>query len=144
MSYCRSQIILYLGTKIDVSLLCDFFCHLLYLPLSFFSSRKTGEILSRINDAETVKNAISSTTLGIVMDSFMLVVGGFFLFKMGLSLLPISIIPVVLSAVVVWIYSNPFKRKIKSKAILEADKNASMYESINGISTIKGLSKMSA
>lgn len=140
MSYCRSQIILYLGTKIDVSLLCDFFCHLLYLPLSFFSSRKTGEILSRINDAETVKNAISSTTLGIVMDSFMLVVGGFFLFKMGLSLLPISIIPVVLSAVVVWIYSNPFKRKIKSKAILEADKNASMYESINGISTIKGLS----
>lgn len=55
INYCRNQIILYLGTKIDVSLLCDFFCHLLHLPLNFFSSRKTGEILSRINDAETVK-----------------------------------------------------------------------------------------
>lgn len=140
IEYCRSQIILYLGTKIDVSLLSDFFCHLLHLPLSFFSTRKTGEILSRINDAETVKNAVSSTTLGIIMDSFMLFIGGFFLFKMGMSLLPVSIVPVVLSAIVVWVYANPFKRKIKSRAILEADKNASMYESINGISTIKGLS----
>lgn len=139
ISYCRNQIILFLGTKIDVALLSDFFYHLLHLPLSFFSSRKTGEILSRINDAETVKNAVSSTTLGIIMDSFMFVVGGFFLFKMGMSLLPISVVPVVLSAIVVWIYSGPFKRKIKAKAILEADKNAAMYESINGISTIKGL-----
>lgn len=139
IEYCRSQIILYLGTKIDVSLLSDFFGHLLHLPLKFFSSRKTGEILSRINDAETVKNAISSTTLGIIMDSFMLVAGGFFLFKMGMDLLPISIIPVLFSAIIVWIYSKPFKQKIKNRAILEADKNAAMYESINGISTIKGL-----
>ncbi len=139
ISYCRNQIILFLGTKIDVALLSDFFYHLLHLPLNFFSTRKTGEILSRINDAETVKNAVSSTTLGIIMDSFMFVVGGFFLFKMGMSLLPISIIPVVLSAIVVWIYSSPFKRKIKLRSILEADKNAAMYESINGISTIKGL-----
>ena len=140
INYCRNQIILYLGTKIDVSLLCDFFCHLLHLPLNFFSSRKTGEILSRINDAETVKEAVSSTTLGIIMDSLMLIMGGFFLFKMGLTLLPVSIIPVILSSVIVWIYSEPFKRKIKAKSILEADKNASMYESINGIATIKGLS----
>lgn len=139
IEYCRSQIILYLGTKIDVSLISDFFCHLLHLPLSFFSSRKTGEILSRINDAEIVKNAISSTTLGIIMDSFMLVVGGAFLFKMGTDLMGIAIIPVFISALFVWIYANPLKKKIKEKAILEADKNASMYECINGISTIKGL-----
>ena len=74
------------------------------------------------------------------MDSFMLVVGGVFLFKLGMDLLPVSMVPVFLSAIVVWIYSNPFKKMIKSRAILEADKNASMYESINGISTIKGLS----
>ena len=140
ISFCRSEIILYLGTKIDVALLCDFFCHLLHLPMDFFSKRKTGEILSRINDAETVKTAVSSTTLSIAIDSFMLVVGGIFLFKMGSRLLPISIIPVVISALIVWCYANPFKFKIKKRAIIEAEKNASMYESINGIATIKALS----
>ena len=58
---------------------------------------------------------------------------------MGMDLLPVSIIPVFFSAIIVWIYSKPFKQKIKTRAILEADKNAAMYESINGISTIKGL-----
>ena len=139
ISFCRSQLILHLGTKIDVSLLSDFFCHLLYLPLNFFSARKTGEILSRVNDAETVKTAISSTTLGIIIDSFMLVVGGFFLLQMGSGLLPITIVPVVLSAIVVVVYSFPLKAKLKQKAIIDADKNATMYECINGIATIKGL-----
>ena len=139
ISFCRSQLILHLGTKIDVSLVSDFFCHLLYLPLSFFSARKTGEILSRVSDAETVKNAISSTTLGIIIDSFMVVIGSFFLFKMGSSLLPISIIPVVLSSIIVFVYASPLKAKIKQKAIIDADKNATMYECINGIATIKGL-----
>ena len=139
LSFCRNQIILYLGMKIDVSLLSDFFYHLLHLPLSFFSARKTGEILSRINDAETIRAAVSSTTLSIAIDSFMIVVGGFFLFKMGSKLLPIAIIPVFISSILVWLYTKPFKRLIKKRAIIEADKNASMYESINGIATIKGL-----
>ena len=56
-----------------------------------------------------------------------------------MNLLPVSIIPVFLSSIIVWIYSGPFKQKIKHRSILEADKNAAMYESINGISTIKGL-----
>lgn len=139
ISFCRNKIILHLGIKIDVSLLSDFVCHLLHLPLSFFTSRKTGEILSRLNDAETVKNAISSTTIGVILDAVMLVVGGFFLFKMGSSLIFVAIVPVLLSAIVVWIYSGAFNRRIKAKAVSEAEKNASMYESINGIATIKGL-----
>ena len=61
LSYCRNQITLYLSTKIDVSLTCDFFYHLLKLPLSFYTARKTGEILSRIRDTETIRMTISSS-----------------------------------------------------------------------------------
>jgi ATP-binding cassette, subfamily C, bacteriocin exporter len=139
ITFCRNQIILYLGEKVDVTLLCDFFCHLLHLPLSFFTSRKTGEILSRLSDTETIRNAVSSTTLSIAIDSFMIVIGAFFLCKMGSSLLPVAIIPIIISSIVVWLYTGPFKRLIRQRAVLEAEKNASMYESINGIATIKGL-----
>lgn len=139
LSFCRSQIILFLGEKIDVSLSSDFFLHLLRLPMSFFSTRKTGEILSRIGDAKTIRNAISSTTLSILIDSFMFVVGGFFLFKMGSNLLPVAIIPVLVSSVLVRLFARPFKHIIKKRAVVEADKNATMYESINGIATIKSL-----
>lgn len=139
LTYCRSQIILYLGQKIDVSLTGDFFSHLLHLPLAFFSSRKTGEILSRVDDAETIRDAVSSTTLSVVIDSFMLVIGGAFLFKMGSRLLPVAVIPVIVSSIIVWLYAGPFRSLIRQRAIIEAEKNGAMYESINGIATVKAL-----
>ncbi len=139
LNYCRSQILTHLGSKVDVCLISDFYRHLLKLPMDFFAKRKTGEILSRINDANVIKNAISSTLLSIAMDSVMIILGGFFMVKMGSSLLFVSIVPVFVSAILVYTLKKPFKTMIKEHAILEAEKNASMYESINGIATIKGL-----
>lgn len=140
ISFCRSQIILYLGRKLDISLTGGFFFHLLRLPLSFFSTRKTGEILSRINDAVTVREAVSSTVLSLIIDSFMILLGGIVLIKTGGILLPLAIIPVALSSAVVFLFSKSFQSQIKYKAVLEAEKNGYMYESINGIATIKALS----
>ena len=140
ISFCRSQIILYLGRKLDISLSGGFFAHLLRLPLSFFSARKTGEILSRINDAATVRDAVSSTTLSLIIDSFMILIGGAVLVKTGGVLLPLAIVPIILSSAVVYFFSKSFQRQIKYKAVLEAERNGFMYESINGIATIKALS----
>lgn len=139
LNFCRSQLLTHLGAKVDVCLVSDFYLHLLKLPLDFFTKRKTGEILSRINDANVIRNAISSTLLSIAMDCVMIVLGAFFMFKMGSILLPISMISVIISAIVVYIFKKPFKNLIKDQAVLEAEKNASMYEAINGIATIKGL-----
>lgn len=139
LNYCRSQLLTYLGSKVDVCLVSDFYLHLLKLPLDFFTKRKTGEILSRINDANVIRNAISSTLLSIAMDSVMILIGGFFMVKMGSILLPVSIVPVLVSTIIVYLLKKPFKNRIKEQAILEAEKNASMYEAINGIATIKGL-----
>lgn len=140
LTFCRNQLILFMGTKIDVTMVCDFFNHLLRLPLSFFTARKTGEVLSRINDTETIRHTISSTTVSIVIDSVMIILGSFFLFKMGSELLYISMIPVLISALIVWLVIKPFKRMIKSNAFAQAEKNAAMYETINGIATVKALS----
>ncbi len=139
LNYCRNQILTYLGSKVDVCLVSDFYLHLLKLPLDFFTKRKTGEILSRVNDANIIRNAISSTLLSIAMDSVMIVLGAFFMVKMGSILLPISIIPVLFSTIIVYLFKKILKTKIKEQAIIEAEKNASMYEAINGIATIKGL-----
>lgn len=139
LNYCRSQILNFLGAKIDVSLVSDFYLHLLRLPLDFFSKRKTGEILSRVNDANIIRNAISSTLLSIAMDSVMIVLGGIFMVKIGSVLLVTAMIPVIISTFIVLLLKKSFKKKNKAQSIIEAEKNAAMYETINGIATIKGL-----
>ena len=71
--------------------------------MSFYNSRKSGEILSRLYDTTTIKNAVSSSSISVLIDSVMIVLGGVFLFKIGGKLLPVIIIPVILSAMVVFI-----------------------------------------
>lgn len=140
LGFIRNQLALFLGVKIDITLICEFFNHLLKLPLDFFSSRKTGEILSRIRDTENIRRVLSSTTVSVLIDSVMIVLGFFFMAKMGSDLMAAAVIPVLISALVVWIFSAPLNKRIRNRAIGEANKNASMYETINGIGTIKALS----
>ena len=53
----RSHLLAQLGMKIDAQTILGYHRHLLALPLSFFYSRRTGEIVSRLNDAIKIRVA---------------------------------------------------------------------------------------
>ena len=46
----RSWILLHISTRINLAIISDFLAKLLRLPLSFFDSKMTGDILQRIGD----------------------------------------------------------------------------------------------
>ncbi len=136
----RSQLMLYMSSKIEAALSFEYFEHVLHLPMDFFTTRKTGEVLSRINDVYTIRQTLSSTGMNIILDSFMLIIGGAFLFTSGGILVLVAIIPVLLSTIVIFLFIRPYQRKIKEKAIIDAEKYSGMVESVNGIGTVKALS----
>lgn len=140
LSYIRNQLSLILGIKINLNLVCEFYNHLLKLPLSFFTDRKTGEIVSRIKDTDNLRKILSSTTVSIFIDSVMIVFGGFFMLLNGGKLIFAAIIPVLIASVVALLFSKPLKNRINKLALSESNKTACLYETINGISTIKALS----
>lgn len=140
LGFCRNHLINYFGNKIEASLTLEYFNHILHLPLDFFVKRKSGEILSRLNDVETIKNAISSMTVGVILDCTMLVFGGAVLFLFSPKLISIAVIPVILSGILVLLFSKHFKNQIFRRSVIEAEKYSFFVENINGISTIKALS----
>lgn len=140
LGFCRNHLINYFSNKIEASLILEYFTHILHLPLDFFVKRKSGEILSRLNDIETIQNAISSMSIGVILDCTMLVFGGIVLFMFSPKLVGIAVVPVILSGVLVLLFSKQFKTAIYRKSIIEAEKYSFFAENINGISTIKALS----
>lgn len=138
--FARNQLMNYMGNKIDLALVCEYFRHIMRLPMQFFTARKTGEILSRVEDTAVIRHTISSTSLAVLIDTCMLIFGGFFLFMFGSKLLLIAIIPVIISTLLVWAFIKPFQQKIRELSVLEADKHSSFVETINGMGTIKALS----
>lgn len=55
IGFVRQWIMLYLSQKIDIPLLLGYFKHIYKLPMKFFASRKTGDIITRFSDAFTIK-----------------------------------------------------------------------------------------
>lgn len=133
----RKQLLLYLSQKIDIPLILGFYNHVLNLPISFFETRKTGDILSRFMDASKIKEAISSATLTILMDTLMVVAGAIILYMENDKLFIIPSFIMFLYAILVFLFKKPIA--IVNQEVMENSSklNSYLYESLNGVYTIK-------
>ncbi|GIM48397.1 bacteriocin cleavage/export ABC transporter [Collibacillus ludicampi] len=133
----RSHLLLYLSQKIDVSIVLGYYQHVLDLPLNFFSTRKVGEIVSRFIDASKVREAISSTTLTVMIDSLMAVAGGIILYTQNSLLFGITLIIALFYACIVYTLRKPIKNLNMKQMENSAHLTSYLVESIHGIETIK-------
>ena len=73
----RSWILLHLSTRINISLISDFFIKLMNLPISFFDVRMTGDIMQRINDHHRIERILTTSSLTTVFSVLnMFIMGG--------------------------------------------------------------------
>lgn len=133
----RTHLLLYLSQKIDIPLILGYYNHVLDLPLSFFGTRKVGEIVSRFMDASKIREAISGATLTIMIDTLMAIGGGIILYSYNATLFGIAVIMLILYFILVVIFNKPIKDA--NREIMEENSQLSSYliESLNGIETVK-------
>ncbi|TPG40745.1 peptidase domain-containing ABC transporter [Flavobacterium pectinovorum] len=73
----RSWILLHLSTRINISLISDFFIKLMNLPISFFDVRMTGDIMQRINDHRRIEKILTTSSINVLFSVInMFVMGG--------------------------------------------------------------------
>ena len=66
--------------KMDMELSMSYYQHLVDLPMSSITMRRTGEYLSRFSDISIIRNAVSSAVNTLVLDTVMVVFCGYTLF----------------------------------------------------------------
>ncbi len=137
MNAFRKHLLLYLSQKIDISLILNYYQHVLELPMSFFDSRKVGEILSRLRDASKIRSAISGATLSVMIDTLMVIVGGIVLFIQSSTLFWVAAVVIPFYAAVVWGFNRPFRKIHRKEMEQSADMQAYLVESVSGVATIK-------
>ena len=82
IEFFRSLLLIHMSQNMDKSLLLGYYNHVIELPMSFFGTRKVGDIISRFNDGAKIRDAILATTLTIMIDTIMAIIGGeYFIFK---------------------------------------------------------------
>ena len=137
LEFFRNHLLMYLSLKLDIPLVLGYYQHVLKLPMNFFATRKTGEIISRFMDASKIRDAISGAALTIMIDTIMVIVGGIVLFTQNALLFGISVITILLYGLIVFCYNKPIKNINKKQMEDNAQVTSYLVESLNGIETVK-------
>ena len=137
IQFLRGYLISLVSKKIDIRLMIPYYDHIINLPMSAISTRKTGEYLSRFSDADAVREAVSGATLTLVLDSFMVIACGVILFLENNILFYISLIVIFLYAFIILCYKKPLENI--NRDVMENNARVQSYlkESIDGIETVK-------
>ena len=133
----RSHLLLYLSQKLDIALLLGYYRHVLELPMSFFGTRKVGEIVSRFNDAGKVRDAISGATLTIMIDTLMATAGAIILYMQNEKMFGVTLIIVVLYMIIVAAFHKGYEKLNRKQMEDNAQLTSYLVESLNGIQTVK-------
>lgn len=74
IEFVRSWILLHISTRVNVSILTDFLIKLMKLPMSFFETKLTGDIMQRMNDQTRIESFLTGSTLTTLFSLFNLFV----------------------------------------------------------------------
>ena len=133
----RQYLLAHVSRKVDLSLIAGYAQHILTLPLSFFEMRQVGEILSRVNDAAKVRQAISGATLTTVVDGLLVVIttAVLWIYDMQLAAVATLFAPLLLAVVLV---HHPASRRRSREAMEQSAKlSAHLVEDVSGVETTK-------
>lgn len=62
----RSWILLHISTRINITVMAEFLLKLMALPVSFFDSKRTGDILQRMNDRQRIETFLTGSSVNLL------------------------------------------------------------------------------
>lgn len=79
VDFIRSWILLHISTRVNISILTDLLIKLMKLPMEFFETKTTGDIMQRMADQQRIETFLTGSTLGTLFSFVNLIVFGFVL-----------------------------------------------------------------
>lgn len=137
VEFIRNWILLHISTRINISLISDFFIKLMRLPMSFFDTKLTGDILQRIEDHRRIESFLTTKTLSTVFSFFSLIILGIVLWFYSFKIFMIFFIGSIIYTIWILVFLKR-RREIDYKFFEVRAKNQSnTYQIIQGMQEIK-------
>lgn len=137
LDYFRQSALIRQNKDFSIRIISHFIKSLVYLPKSFFESRRTGDLISRMNDAISIQRNMSYIVGNSINDVILAIVSYIFIFQYSplMALCVLVFIPIIV--LITLKFTKPLK--LQQRAIMLAGStNESKYiDVIQGISVIK-------
>jgi len=121
----------------------SFYSSLLHLPKPFFDTRKIGELVARLNDANRVQEVIKFIVSNFIIDLLTVLVSFSFLFFYSWEVGIIALISLPIYFLIVYRFNGKIIQSQKEVMQSYALNESNYINSMQGISTIKNFNRQS-
>lgn len=133
----RSWILLHMSARINISIVSDFFIKLMKLPIAFFDTKMTGDIMQRITDHKRIEKLLTTASLNTLFSVLNLVIFGAVLAWYDSGIFAIFLAGSTLYFAWVFLFLRRRKNLDYKRFERMSEEQSKVIELINGMQEIK-------
>src|SRR5690606_10777317 len=126
----RQWVMLYLSSRLNIQMAANLFHHLIRLPMSYFSTRHMGDVVSRFGSLQNVRELLTTTLVAAVVDGVMAVLTLVVMFFYSVKLTLLVLLIVVLYIALRRALYLPIRRLTEEQIVAQARHDSHFMESV--------------
>lgn len=137
VEFIRSWLLMHIGSRVNVAIVSGFLRKLMALPIAFFDTKLTGDILQRIEDNNRIEDFLTSASLSILFSFINLIVFGIVLTVYSLKIFLVFLAGTLLYLLWISMFMKKRAHLDHSRFREMSVSNSKLINIINGMQDIK-------
>jgi ATP-binding cassette subfamily C protein len=137
LQLAQSNLVAHFAQRLELGLILEFGRQILRLPLSYYETRRSGEIVSRLEDIQQINQLISQIVVNLPSQFFVALISLGFMMFYSVKLTFVALAIASLMSISTIIFLPSLQQKIRNTLVLSAENQGILVETFKGAITVK-------
>jgi len=137
ISFVQSNLIAHFAQRLQLGLVLEFGRQILRLPLTYYETRRSGEIVSRLRDIDQINQLIAQVVVGLPSKFFVSLISLGFMFFYSWKLTLVALVISMVMTISTFIFQPTLQQKTNELLVTEAETQGVLVETFKGALTLK-------
>ncbi|NQV03725.1 MAG: peptidase domain-containing ABC transporter [Bacteroidia bacterium] len=137
VEFIRGWILLHISTRINISLISDFLIKIMKLPIGFFDTKRTGDLIQRILDHDRIQSFLTVSSLSILFSIVNFIIFGLVLLAYNSTIFLVFIAGSLLYALWVYLFMKRRKELDYARFSYMAENQGNLFQLVTAMQEIK-------
>lgn len=137
LSFVQSNLITHFAQRMQLGLVLEFGRQILRLPLTYYETRRSGEVVSRLRDIDQINQLVAQVVVGLPSQFFIAIISLFFMFFYSWKLTLAALLVSVVMTISTFIFQPTLQQKTNELLVTEAETQGVLVETFKGALTLK-------
>ena len=137
LSFVQSNLIAHFAQRMQLGLVLEFGRQILRLPLNYYETRRSGEVVSRLQDIDQINQLIAQVIVGLPSQFFIAIISLGFMFFYSWKLTSVALLVSVVMTTSTFIFQPTLQQKTNELLVTEAETQGVLVETFKGALTLK-------